>query len=546
MDSDGLRARVSPATAALCAAVAAAATLLLVLDSRLTFVADDWELLIHRRELSVGSVMRPFHEHIVLAPVLVYKLLLQLFGMGSALPFYAVSTALFAASAVLLFVFARRRVGDGLALSASVLLLFLGAASEDLLWAFQMGFFGSAVAGLGMLVALDRPDRRGDRVACLLLLVSLCFSSLGLAFAAGALVDLLLGPRPRRRRAYVPLVPLAAYACWWAGWGHTAASHLSLHNVVGLPLFVFDSAAAGLASLLGLEAAASGDPTHPAFAFRALLAVCVVALAVWFLRRAGRPSRGFAVALAIAVAFWVLAGLDRDALRFATTIRYQYPSALFLLLIAAESFAGARLPRPAFVVTSALVAFSVIGGVSLLLHEYSSVWRPKSERIRTALGTVELAGTAAHPGFAIGLPDPTRVRASAYLQMTARYGSPAYPPSRLPGLPRDRRSEVDAILSKALAIRLRSLRSLAEPTKCPTVVPPGAGFVIWRLGPGQHTLVDRGPGPATVRLGRFADGEGVALGEIEMGSADSLVIPPDGSPQEWRLALTGSGAVGIC
>jgi hypothetical protein len=536
---------VGLSTAALAAAVAVAMTLLLTLDSHLTFVSDDWELLVHRRAFSVDALMLPFHEHVVLVPVLVYKLLLQIFGMGSALPFYAVSTVLFAASAVLLFVYARRRVGDGLALVAAVLILFLGAASEDLLWAFQMGFFGSAVAGLAMLVALDRGDRRGDRAACLLLLVSLCCSSLGLAFAAGALVDLLLAPPPRRRRAYVALVPLAVYAAWWAGWGHTAESHLSLHNAIGLPLFVFDSAAAGLASLLGLEAAAAGNPTHPAFAFGVLLVVCAIALAARLVR-AGRPSRGLAVALAIATAFWVLAGLDRDALRFSTTIRYQYPSALFLLLIAAEALRGVRLSRPAQVMTAALVGFALFGGTRLLLHEYSSIWRPKSERVRAALGAVELAGGAARPGFGVGLPAPTKVSASAYLAVAARYGSPAYGLSQLEGLSRDRRSEVDATLSAALGVRLGRSEHRGAAANCPVAVPPGRGFAIRRLGPGRHMLVDLGPGPARIRLGRFADGEGVALGRIEAGTARSLAIPPDGSPRRWRLALTGSGSLALC
>jgi hypothetical protein len=94
----------------------------------------------------------------VVGPALVYKLLQTFFGMSSAMPYYAVSISLFLTSAVLLFAYLRSRVGDWLALLAAVLILFLGAAFEDLLWAFQLGYFASAAAGLGMLLALDRED----------------------------------------------------------------------------------------------------------------------------------------------------------------------------------------------------------------------------------------------------------------------------------------------------------------------------------------------------------------------------------------------------
>ena len=139
--------------------------------------------------------------------------------MGSALPYRVVSTALFLLSAALLFVFLRRRVGDWPAVAATAIVLFLGAAWEDLLWSFQMTYFGSMAAGLGALLALERGDRRGEAVACALLVVSVVFGSLGLSFAIGAAVYVLLLPE-RRRRLYVFLVPLAVYALWWLGWGH--------------------------------------------------------------------------------------------------------------------------------------------------------------------------------------------------------------------------------------------------------------------------------------------------------------------------------------
>src|SRR5919108_2805166 len=106
-------------------AVACSGALLLFLESHLTFLADDWIFLLQRRGSSVGVFLDPHADHIALAPVAIYKLLVATFGMDSALPFYVVSTSSFLLAALLLFVFLRRRVGDWPALLGTSLILFL-------------------------------------------------------------------------------------------------------------------------------------------------------------------------------------------------------------------------------------------------------------------------------------------------------------------------------------------------------------------------------------------------------------------------------------
>ena len=149
------------ATICLAIAVAASGALLIALDSQLTFISDDWELLVGRQGWSAGEILDPLAEHPVIGGGLFFRACLALFGMGSALPYFIVTTALFATSAVLLFIYLRRRVDDWLALIAAVLILFLGASYENLFWVFAVNFYGATVAGLGMLLALDRGDRKG-------------------------------------------------------------------------------------------------------------------------------------------------------------------------------------------------------------------------------------------------------------------------------------------------------------------------------------------------------------------------------------------------
>src|SRR5882757_1254484 len=129
------RRALAPVSLLLAAAALAAAALLLTLGSRLTFLLDDWEFLIYRPGFTAHSILSPHGEHISIAPILIYKFLLATFGMGSAVPFRIVSVGLFLVSAVLLFVYLTRRVGQWPALAATAVVLFLGAAWEDLLWA---------------------------------------------------------------------------------------------------------------------------------------------------------------------------------------------------------------------------------------------------------------------------------------------------------------------------------------------------------------------------------------------------------------------------
>ena len=155
----------------LAAAVIGSAALLLFWGSKLTFLLDEWEFLLYRPGFTAHSILSPHGEHISIAPILIYKALQETAGMSSSLPYLAVSVALFLVASILLFVYLRRRVDPWLALLATGIVLFLGPAYEDLLWGFQMGFMGSLACGLGALLLLERGDRRGDWLACVLLAV---------------------------------------------------------------------------------------------------------------------------------------------------------------------------------------------------------------------------------------------------------------------------------------------------------------------------------------------------------------------------------------
>jgi hypothetical protein len=543
---DSARARRAAPFLILGIAVVVAGAVLLSLDSQLTFIADDWMLLVKRHGWSADYFLHPFNGNIVAAPGLVYKLMQGIFGMGSATPYYAVAIACFLAGAVLLFVYLRRRVGDWPALLGAILILFLGAGFEDLLFAFQIGYFAAIAAGLGALIALDREDDRGDRIACALLVVSLAFSSVGIAFVAGAVLDLLLGRKPRARRGYVALLPIGLYVVWWLGWGHLGGNQVSVHNLLTTPKFVFDAASAGIVSLLGLATGDGSEPSQPHLIWGQILLVAGLLLLGLRIAKEGKVSRGLAVALAIGLAFWILAGLNHDASRLPTSSRYQYPSAVFLLLIAAEMLRGLRVPRLATAAAAAVTAGAVVGGLSLLHREHDERWVPYANSLRSSLAAVEIAGPGADPAFPVFFPPSIEAPARDYLNAVGEHGSPAFTEEELQARPASERASADLTIAQALGLALAPPDPRVRTAQCQMLQANAVGYSGLTLIRGGFTLSNRGGADVEVLLSRFADELSVLLGPVGPGVITSLEIPEDASIRPWNLGLRGNGPVRLC
>jgi hypothetical protein len=522
-------------------ALVTSGALLLSYASNLTFVGDGWELLAGRPDWAAGTFFRPFNEHPIMLVALVYKVLLALFGMDSALPYYLVSISLFLGSAVLLFVYMRRRVGNWGALAGAILILFMGAAYEDLLWEFQMCFFCSMAAGLGALLALDREDDLGDGAACLLLVVANASSSLGIPFILAIAAKLALGPKPLWRRAYVVVVPLALYAIWWLSTGHSAGHRIGPGDIPDLPGYVFDAAAAGIASLLGQQPiGGSGGP--PVLAqILALLMTVVLAYRVY---REGRLSPGLIVAFVLVFSFWGLLAIDRGPQRFSS--RFQYPSAVFLLVVAAEALRGQTLPRWVSPVLAVVVAAAVVGGISLLHQGYSNVWRPTGEGTKARLAAIEIAGANADPLYRIAFVPSIYLKVERYRKAERKHGTPAFSEVQLLAAEESQKQAADMTLAAATRLRLVLARGSRQSTACRLISPAGDWYAEGHLAKaGTFEIEDIGDGDATLMLGRFAQTGTAQLGILPAGDSRSLSIPRDRSPRPWRLSVRGS-PVRVC
>jgi hypothetical protein len=478
--------------------------------------------------------------------VLIYKALLELFGMDSARPFQVVSTATFLVSAVLLFAWLRRRTGDWFALGATVLVLFLGAAWEDLLWQFQISYFGSMAAGLGALLALLREDRKGDVVACLLLVVSFAFSSLGIPFAIAAAVAVITGAS-WWSRAYIVVVPVALFGLWWLGWGHTAENHASLSNLAAVPKYLFDSIAAGLSSLFGL-ATPRDEAGVGALDWGRPLAALALVLAGIRVYQLGRVPRWLWVVGALAISYWALAGFNLSPGRDATASRYQYISAIFILMVAGELVRGMRVSRVAIGAGVAAVALAVVSNLNFLDQSAASYERT-SDLIKADLGAVEIARDTVDPGFvltnAIAGTPYVHVAAGNYLTAVDEFGSPADTPEEIATAPEEAKLAADRVLASALGLRVTPASRAPAGAAC-RAVDTGAAPPPIEVGPGELTISGLGPARAELRLRRFATQSfPIAAGEVGARPV-SITIPPDRSDVPWRAQLSGRGRIRVC
>lgn len=550
-------------------ALLAAAAVLLSYGSGLTWFQDSWEILMNRRGFSADALLAPHNEHIVLFPVLIAQLSLRVFGMDSMLPEQVVLTGLLLGTAALVFVYVRRRLGSWPALMAAVLLAFLGPAWQDLLWPFQIGFVGSALTGVAMLLALEREERRWDGGACALLALSIGFSSLGLAFAVAAAVDVIQRRRSAGlRRAYVVVVPLALYALWYLGWGHEAETHLSLHNVLVSPRYVVEGLAASVGSLLAL--ATIFDEAVGRSVWGYVVLVAVAAIAGYALVRGRRFAPGLWPVLAATATFWFLAGFNAIPGREAYSSRYLYVGALFVLLVGANLLKGVRLGRGALLAGGAITLVAV--GFNLVpLREGRDFFKEQTVLTRADLGAIEIAKASVDPTFTLppeiaGTSFLNEIEAGEYLTAVDEYGSPAYTPAELARAPEAGRKQADIVLANALPVSIEAGAAGAGAGAAgdaagssdagrgggrggciaiPAGTAPGAPPL--RLRPGL-TTVEFAPGaPGTIRLRRFAVHEYPLSSEgIAAGSTTRLSVPRDGAARPWRLRAEGARGARVC
>jgi hypothetical protein len=405
--------------------------------------------------------------------------------------------------------------------------------------------------GIGALLVIERPSAHRDAIACALLVASLAFAEIALAFAAGVAVVIALQRGPLRR-VWVVAVPLLLYAAWYAAFGNSGAylgpSGLSLHNIVNSPPYVLDGFASSVGSVLGLGAPELFGGTAGLEWGRPLLLGLVVIAIAWVLRSRSPRLLWALVPLAIGLAFWSLTAANFAFGRAPYASRYQYVGGVFVLMIAADLAAGWR---PGWRGVAGTLAVGVAAALSnlVILHDGYQALARSSQIVRGGLAGLEIAADRVSPDFLLTPQNSdfnyfTLLTAGPYLSAEEKFGSPAYSQSELATAPERARIAADKVVAAALPITLEPAGGPGR-TGCATVVGTGARAPIVVMPPGG-AAVSAPPG-LTVSLGlrRYAS-DSFPVDPGTLRGNERLVIPADRSSRPWQLRVDTSHRVSVC
>src|SRR5512132_2677368 len=98
-------------TVVMAGVLAIALVLLMYLDRGIGFFYDEWTFVLDRRGHDLGTFLKPHNEHIVVAPVIVYKTLFAVAGLGHHWPYFLVLLAMHLLLGLGVYLLVRPRAG---------------------------------------------------------------------------------------------------------------------------------------------------------------------------------------------------------------------------------------------------------------------------------------------------------------------------------------------------------------------------------------------------------------------------------------------------
>lgn len=380
------------------------------------YVVDEWVLFASRADPSLGAYLRPFNGHLIALPVLIYQIMLRLFGLGSYAPWLGLAAAAHVTCVVLLFEYARRRAGPLVGLGCAAILLFFSQGAEDLFWAFQIGFFGSLALGLvAILLAQDRPwtwRRSFAMSACLM--AATAMSGVGLVMTV---VFLALMRRPKELLVLAP--PVAMWALWWVSWSSGSP------QAPGGSVVAYGLAASRVIGEILVSPTGPGAAVVPMIALVALIGY----LCGW------RPTRWTIAGLAGLGVLYASIGFRGGWLPvMAEPSRYRYVG-MALLLVAAAPLAGQLLApvaagghrhRAASVGVTAVLAVVLAVPLALGLVGFPHAianWEFWSLNFRAQARVVDARGVQLAPGIKF---ERNQITIAMYRSVMDRWGPPRY------------------------------------------------------------------------------------------------------------------------
>jgi hypothetical protein len=534
------------ARAGLVLAVVASGLLLYHLTRGSSFSTDDWIWIDTRRGNSLHTFLAPYNGHLSLVPVAIYRLMFALFGIGDFVPYRILLLVVASAAGVVIFEYARHRVGELCALLAATLLLFLGPGWNDIMQPFQVAWLIAVASGILALSLLDRRRTTTDVAGCLLILISIATTSVGVAFAVAIAVDLAVARR-RWRDAWIVGLPLVLYVAWAIHY-HPAQIQLSL--ISSWPANLAQTTRTALAGVVGLSRVTPSDLTGLSVAIGTPLLV-LAAMGVIVRAAAGGWNWARFLSLTAALATFTLMTTLVRSFQSPFESRYTYVVCVLVTLMVVELAGGLVVPLRAQLALAVLTLIAVVSNVGVL-QSGGNYLRQLGAMADATLGAVELDRGSVASDTPVRLYPLGALPAGRYLKAAHALGTPAYTVVELEHANPAAQGAADAQSVADGDVKLGgvtdpspSRRGACKQFLPQAVVAPGQGSTFaLELGSGRVSL-GAGAAPVTVSVRRFAPAF-TALATVQAHGSAIVSLYRDRAPQPWHLQLQSLAPVRVC
>lgn len=546
-------------TLALGALLALTFAALMYLARGTTFLYDDWVFWVGADRWSPGYLLDAYNGQPSLVPKVVWNLTTAVFGGSDYLPFRVGAYLIHLAFLAGVFFVLRPRVGGAVALAGVVPFALMGSGWLTLIMVNTLHYFVLPLMWLAWaIVALDRGTRRGDAVACVLLVLSAFTSSSGVAPVAAAFAYP-LWDRPQWRRLWVPAVPTALFLLWYALERPKQVGQTTAGDVARIPEYVIDGPADGLARYTGL----GGQFTVP-------LAVALVLLLIVRIAQGTLRDRATAAFAFGGITFWAFLSLGRGPETRVGTGQYLYANATYAgvtLVLALTGLVALRERRVGVIALVLAVAFA-LPNLNMLV-DVARTERAGSERSLAAVSVVNALAerdpeATAQFNPVIDARQDNGYQPGPYVEELLQGREPIGATLReIPGEANSFRQTFDRYLAQRLGLRAgpprpasgvapeveRTDSTVAARGPCQVVTPAaGAKFASLDVVADRPLLVaSETGGRADVRLRRFADTADPASPPLARADRRgvSLELPPfEGSP--WRVSVASTVPFRVC
>jgi hypothetical protein len=244
-----------------------------------------------------------------------------------------------------------------------------------------------------------------------------------------------------------------------------------------------------------------------------------------------------------------------DGTVVAAQSRYVYPSVAVLLIVGAHLLAGRRLR--AWLSVAVVLALAGVVANLVVTRDAGNALRRIGDETRGRIAAVEIAARTISPDFNLdsfpgggvrNLQFVANFREAAFQRAVSEVGSEPVPLGAVPGLGPAGRREVDAVLVRALSVRMASgplVRLSRTQRRACTRVP--ATTTSSSLPVRDGATIRTSGQAATVYLRRFADpGTDTQIGTVAARTSAALRIPADRSSRPWVVHVTSPANVAVC